>query len=135
MSRDEVSNSASQRYPMLMVHCFALLKRQLVEQNFFQCHPEVILHGFIELLPRLSFCLDDRQGSIPLCQPVQISCLRSPTLTTGVPKKFRGLPQHQVPATLWLQPQSAASTMEARLMIHSDSMSTVSPGMSVRGGS
>ncbi|TWW62755.1 hypothetical protein D4764_04G0014020 [Takifugu flavidus] len=49
------------------------------------------------------------------------SCTAS--LTAGVHQRFRALPPRQAPTTLRPQHPSAASTMEAQNMVHSDSMS------------
>ncbi|KAK0152469.1 Solute carrier family 43 member 3 [Merluccius polli] len=54
------------------------------------------------------------------------------SLTAGVHQRVRGLPPRQAPTTLRPQLWSAALTMEARNMAHSDSMSPASPGDSAR---
>ncbi|TWW69958.1 hypothetical protein D4764_18G0007640 [Takifugu flavidus] len=59
------------------------------------------------------------------------------SLTAGVHQGVEALPPQQAPTTLRPQHRSAASTMEARNMVHSDSMSPPPPpghGQSSPGG-
>ncbi|XP_016520433.1 uncharacterized protein LOC107834147 [Poecilia formosa] len=71
-SRVEVSSTTS---PVLVLHCFPLLSRQMVEQN----RLEVFFYGLSKLLPRPSFCLSNHPSHMPLRLPVPISCFWSLT--------------------------------------------------------
>ncbi|KAI3370604.1 hypothetical protein L3Q82_007177 [Scortum barcoo] len=102
-----------------------------------------------KLLPDPSFCLQDRLGCGFLGLPVPVNCVRSPSPTgqhgliglllqpDGIPyfrmstTGFGGLPATTGtrPETLRPQLRTAASTMEAENMVHSDSMSPASLGI------
>ncbi|MEQ2311971.1 hypothetical protein AMECASPLE_026141 [Ameca splendens] len=51
------------------------------------------------------------------------------SLNAVVHHRVRGLPPRQAPQTLRPQLQAAASTIDAVYMVHSDSMSPISPGI------
>ncbi|KAI3366681.1 hypothetical protein L3Q82_009355, partial [Scortum barcoo] len=108
--------------------------------------PIVLLHGLTELLPDPSFCLQDRPkgcGLLGLPVPVAHHCVQeshrptwpdrdsffSLTASLTLPTPGSGLPPRQAPETLRPQLRTAASTMEAENMVHSDSMSPASLGI------
>ncbi|KAK0138509.1 hypothetical protein N1851_024970 [Merluccius polli] len=134
-SRVEVSSAPSPPYIVLTMHCFPLLRRWMVVQNLF----EAVQKSFSMASPNSSMSgfLPQRPPQLRSAWPAG-TCLLPPeshrpksltaSLTAGVHQRVRELPPLQAPTTLRPQLRSAALTMEARNMAHSDSMSPASPG-------
>ncbi|MEQ2250189.1 hypothetical protein ILYODFUR_037219 [Ilyodon furcidens] len=96
--------------------------------------PVVLLHGLTKLLPGPSFCLCHSPGCsiLGVMVPSAASQSHKPTtasLTACVHHQVRGLPLRQAPQTLRPHLRAAASTIDVKNMVHSDSMSPTSPGI------
>ncbi|KAK0147911.1 hypothetical protein N1851_012372 [Merluccius polli] len=127
-SRVEVSSAPSPPYTVLAMHCFLLLRHRMVVQNLFEPARKSFSMASPELLPCPGLCLSDRRSCAPLGLPVPRPKSLTASLTAGVHQRVRELPPRQAPTTLRPQLRSAALTMEAWNMAHSDSMSPASPG-------
>ncbi|TWW60333.1 Follistatin-A [Takifugu flavidus] len=118
-------------------------RRRMVVQNLFEAvrksfsmaspnssHARVFASATAVAALRLARRYPSAASGIPQASKARYDSFFSLTasLTAGVHQWVQALPPRQAPTTLRPQHRSAASTMEARNMVHSDSMSPASPG-------
>ncbi|TWW77391.1 hypothetical protein D4764_12G0007810 [Takifugu flavidus] len=121
--------------PQVPRPCFLTGRRAAVRNSFSMAlpnssHARVFASATAVAALRLACRYLSAASGVPQASKARYDSFLSLTasLTASVHQQLRALPPRQAPTTLQPQHRSAASTMEAQNMVHSDSMSPASPG-------